>query len=62
MGMSISASLLAGTIWKLKSAKVNKTDTGHLNIRDASVLFVLQILMIALGLFSLFYYKHHTKE
>ena len=60
--MSISAGLLAGTIWKLKSAKVTKTDTGHLNIRDASILLVLQILMIALGLFSLFYYKHHTKE
>ena len=41
VGMSISAGLLTATIWKLKSAKVDKTDTGHLNNTDATVLLIM---------------------
>jgi len=53
-GLSINATLLSSTIWKLKSAKVNRTETGHLKIGNASMLLVLQILMIASGLLSAF--------
>lgn len=58
--MSISAALLSATIWKLKSAKVNKTDSGHLNLVDASILLTMQILMVSLGLFSIFFFQTHT--
>ena len=60
LGMSISASLLSATIWKLKSAKVSKTDSGHLNLRDASVLLGLQVVMIISGIFSLWFFQTHT--
>ena len=59
LGMSISACLLTATIWKLKSAKVDKTDTGHLNLLDASVLLILQILMILTGILTILMYREH---
>lgn len=51
-GMSINAYMLALTIYKLKKAKVQRTDSGHLKILDASVLLILMILMIISGLVS----------
>ena len=60
--MSISASLLSATIWKLKSAKVDKTDTGHLNLLDASILLILQILMIATGMVTILFFENHSQE
>ena len=56
MGMSISAGLLSATIWKLKSAKVDKTDTGHLNLLDATILLILQILMIGTGMVTILFF------
>ena len=50
--MSINAYMLALTIYKLKKAKVQRTDSGHLKILDASVLLILMILMIISGLVS----------
>ena len=51
--MAISATILGFTIYKLKKAKVNRTDSGHLKILDASVLLGLQIAMILLGVASI---------
>ena len=53
VGMAISATILGFTIYKLKKAKVNRTDSGHLKILDASVLLGLQIAMILLGVASI---------
>jgi hypothetical protein len=53
-GLTINATLLSSTIWKLKSAKVHRTETGHLKIGNASMLLVLIILMIFTGLVSTF--------
>ena len=50
--MSINAYMLALTIYKLKKAKAQRTDSGHLKILDASVLLILMILMIISGLVS----------
>lgn len=60
--MGFSAGLLSATIWKLKSAKVNKTDSGHLNMVDASVLLGLQIAMIITGVFSVFFVDQHSSS
>ena len=50
--MSLNAYLLGATIYKLKKAKVQRSDSGHLNIVDASVLLVLMIGMIVTGLLT----------
>ena len=42
--------ILSFTIRKLRQAKVNRTDSGHLNMRDATVLLILLILMMGTGL------------
>ena len=60
--MSISASLLSATIWKLKSAKVDKTDTGHLNLLDATILLILQIMMIGTGMVTILFFENHSQE
>ena len=54
--MMFEAFVLTVTLWKLKRAKVSRTDSGHLNIADASILLALQLLMVATGLFAAFYF------
>ena len=39
--MMFEAFVLIVTLWKLKRAKVSRTDSGHLNIADASILLAL---------------------
>lgn len=58
--MSISAGLLSATIWKLQSAKVSKTDSGHLKLADACVLLALQLVMIILGIISILFFSSHS--
>ena len=53
-GLSINATLLSLTIWKLKSAKVKRAETGHMKIKNAIILLILQLLMITTGLSSEF--------
>lgn len=54
LGLVINAGMMIATIYKLKSAKVSKSETGHLNILDASILLIFMILMAATGLASNF--------
>ena len=54
----ISASvLLSVTIYKLKSAKVNSKNTGHLKLLDICILLVMQIFIIIAGLISFFFFN-----
>ena len=53
-GLLVNATLLTATIYKLKTAKVHGSDTGHLNVFDASFLLVFILLMCASGLASKF--------
>ena len=39
--MLAEAFILSVTIWKLKASKVSRTDSGHLNLRDAVALLIL---------------------
>ena len=45
-GLTASSFLLSITIYKLKSAKVDSKDTGHLKLLDISIMLVMQILTI----------------
>ena len=49
-GFMANICILSFTIRKLKQAKVNRTDSGHLNMRDATVLLILLFLMMGTGL------------
>lgn len=51
-GYMTNAGLLVMTIFKLSSAKVTGSDTGHLNLRDAILLLILLLVMTGLGLCS----------
>ena len=57
-GLTINATLLSLTIWKLKSAKVKKAETGHMKIGNAIMLLILQFFMIATGVSSEFFPDH----
>ena len=50
MGFLCNIVILSATIHKLKAAKVQRTDSGHLNMRDATILLVLLILMMGTGI------------
>ncbi len=43
---------LVCTIYKLKTAKVQTTNSGHLNLRDATLLLIFMIAMCGTGLAS----------
>ena len=51
-GLLLNIMQLICTIYKLKTAKVQTTDSGHLNLRDATLLLVFMISMCATGLAS----------
>lgn len=57
LGLVINAGLLSSTIYKLRSAKVSKSETGHLNVVDATILLIFMILMTVTGLASNFVSK-----
>ena len=60
MAMSLEVMLLSAMIWKLKRAKVTRTNSGHLKVFDASLLLTLQLLMIVTGLIAgLVFDAHH---
>lgn len=54
LGLLINATLLTATIYKLRSAKVHNSDSGHLNIWHARILLVFMLMMTVSGLGSKF--------
>ena len=44
VAVSCEALVLIVTLWKLKRAKVKRTDSGHLKVRNAAYLLILQFL------------------
>lgn len=60
IGFAVNAGILSCTIYKLKSAKVNTEDTGHLKIYDAAFLLGLLVLMTIGGLTSTFMHDDWT--
>ena len=54
VSMMTETSILIATIWKLKRAKVSRSDSGHLNLCDATILLILQLTMTGTGLASAF--------
>ena len=50
VAMMIEAFVLLLMLWKLKRAKVTRTDSGHLNVCNAAILLILQLLMVTTGL------------
>ena len=60
IGFAVNAGILSCTIYKLKSAKVNTEDTGHLKITDAVFLLFLLVMMTIGGLTSTFMHNAWT--
>ena len=56
-GLTASSILLSITIYKLKSAKVNSKESGHLKLLDICILLVNQIAVIITGVISFFFFK-----
>lgn len=52
IGLILNIMQLICTIYKLQTAKVQATNSGHLNLRDATILLIFMILMTASGLAS----------
>ena len=44
VAVSFEMLILIVTLWKLKRAKVKRTDSGHLKVRSAAILLILQFL------------------
>ena len=55
--MTFEALILIVIIWKLKRAKVSRTDSGHLNMCDASLLVLLQAAEAIICVFSALYFN-----
>ena len=51
-GLLLNIMQLVCTIYKLKTAKVQTTNSGHLNLRDATLLLIFMIAMCGTGLAS----------
>lgn len=60
--MMVEAIVLILMLWKLKRAKVSRTDSGHLNVCNAAILLTLQLLMVGTGLISAFYFDLTTPK
>ena len=60
VAMMIEAFVMLLMLWKLKRAKVTRTDSGHLNVCNAAILLILQLMMVTTGLFSAFYFDLTT--
>ena len=56
LGQIISSILLIMTIYKLKSAKVEVKESGHLKLFDICIMLVMQIATIIAGLISFFFF------
>ena len=52
VGLILNIMQLVCTIYKLKTANVQATNSGHLNLRDATILLIFMILMTGTGLAS----------
>ena len=60
-GLELSNILLIITIYKLKSAKVEVKESGHLKLFDICILLVMQIATIIAGLVSFFFFNKTEK-
>ena len=60
-GLIATTCLLSITIYKLKSAKVDSKDTGHLKLLDITIMLIMQILTIFAGLISFFFFNKTEK-
>ena len=60
-GLIMSNILLSITIYKLKSAKVEVKESGHLKLFDICILLVMQIATIFAGLISFFFFNKTEK-
>ena len=55
--MTSEAIILMIVIWKLKRAHVSRTDSGHLNLCDASLLVFLQATEALICVISALYFN-----
>ena len=53
VGLALNATLLVITIYRLKRAKVQSTDSGHLNVMHASMLLAFLFLQMLVAFYNI---------
>ena len=53
VGLALNATLLVITIYRLKRAKVQSTDSGHLNVNHASMLLAFLFLQMLVAFYNI---------
>ena len=57
VAVSFEMLILVVTLWKLKRAKVKRTDSGHLNVCNAAFLLILQFLEVFCCIMFAFFFS-----